>query len=82
MQKQALPRKWSETIKAVQNCDAVNENDRAKDLISFVGYEWTQINPSDKDDHYGHKNVMFLETDRNLLPKCSFRSFWIYIGWF
>ena len=68
----STPRKWSETIKAVQNCDAVNENDRAKDLISFVGYEWTQINPSDKDDHYGHKNVMFLETDRNLLPNVPF----------
>ena len=38
-----------------------------KDTISFVGYEWTQISP-DIDEHYGHKNVLFLETDNDLLP--------------
>ena len=68
----STPRKWAETIRAVQNCEAVNRGDRAKDLISFVGYEWTQINPDNKDDHYGHKNVLFLETDDELLPKVPF----------
>ena len=68
----STPRKWAETIRAVQNCEAVNKGDRAKDLISFVGYEWTQINPDNKDDHYGHKNVLFLETDDELLPKVPF----------
>ena len=68
----STPRKWAETIRAVQNCEAVNKGDRAKDLISFVGYEWTQINPDNKDDHYGHKNLLFLETDDELLPKVPF----------
>ena len=68
----STPRKWAETIKAVQNCEAVHKGDRAKDLISFVGYEWTQINPDNKDDHYGHKNVLFLETDEKLLPEVPF----------
>ena len=63
----STPRKWGETIKAVQNCNKVNQNKNLKDTISFVGYEWTQISP-DIDEHYGHKNVLFLETDNDLLP--------------
>ena len=68
----STPRKWAETIKAVQNCEAVNQGDRTKDLITFVGFEWTQIDPSNKEDHYGHKNVLFLETDQSLLPNVPF----------
>ena len=29
-------------------------------------------NPENKDDHYGHKNVLFLETDEELLPRVPF----------
>ena len=36
-------------------------------MISFLGFEWTQIDP-DKENHYGHKNVMFLETDEESVP--------------
>ena len=67
----STPRKWGETIKAVQNCNKVNENKNLKDLFSFVGFEWTQISPN-KEDHFGHKNVIFLETDNNLLPGVPF----------
>ena len=67
----STPRKWGETIKAVQNCNKVNENKNIKDLFSFVGFEWTQISPN-IEDHFGHKNVIFLETDNNLLPGVPF----------
>ena len=53
----STPRKWGETIKAVQNCNKVNENKNIKDLFSFVGFEWTQISPN-IEDHFGHKNVI------------------------
>ena len=65
----STPRKWAETIKAVQNCEAVNQGDRTKDLITFVGFEWTQIDPSNKEDHYGHKNVMFLDIEEGKVPE-------------
>ena len=39
----STPRKWGETIKAVQNCNKVNQDKNIKDLFSFVGFEWTQI---------------------------------------
>ena len=42
----STPRKWSETIKAVQNCNKVNEEKNLKDLISFVdmnGHKSLQI---------------------------------------
>ena len=67
----STPRKWGETIKAVQNCNKVNQDKNIKDLFSFVGFEWTQISEN-KEDHYGHKNVIFLETDNNLLPGVPF----------
>ena len=54
----STPRKWGETIKAVQNCNKVNQDKNIKDLFSFVGFEWTQISEN-KEDHYGHKNVIF-----------------------
>ena len=60
MPKQVHSRKWVENYETVQNCvEAVHKGDRAKDLISFVGYEWTQINPDNKDD-YGHKCLGFV----------------------
>ena len=69
----ATPMKWMETKKAIRNCNAVNENKTVPDLISFVGFEWTQINDQ-KEDHYGHKNVLFLETEDNLLPNMPIGS--------
>ena len=63
----ATPTKWMEAKKAVRQCNAIHENSETPDLISFLGFEWTQIDP-DKENHYGHKNVMFLETDEESVP--------------
>ena len=64
----ATPAKWMEAKKAVRQCNAINENSETPDLISFLGFEWTQIDP-DKENHYGHKNVMFLDIEENKVPK-------------
>ena len=63
----ATPTKWMEAKKAIRQCNAIHENSDTPDLISFLGFEWTQIDPN-KDNHYGHKNVMFLETDEESVP--------------
>ena len=52
---------WEDTIKSIKNCDAVS-NDDQKDLIAFVGWEWTQM-ASTPETHYGHKNVILRDLD-------------------
>ena len=50
-------RDWKETISSIQQCSRGLDPDTEKDMVSFLGWEWTQtsLNPI---DHYGHKNVI------------------------
>ena len=59
------PRKWLDTKESIQQCNNLSEG--SDDLVSFLGWEWTQVD-QDPETHYGHKNVMFLETDDALVP--------------
>jgi len=61
----STPRKWLETKESIQQCNNLSEG--TDDLVSFLGWEWTQVS-QDPETHYGHKNVMFLETDDSLVP--------------
>ena len=69
----ATSTKWMEAKKAVRQCNAVHEKSKTPDLITFLGFEWTQID-ADKENHYGHKNVMFLETAEEYLPEMPIGS--------
>ena len=61
------PHQWSETKRAVRQCQAVaGESDRP-DMVSFLGWEWTQIGTT-PENHYGHKNVMLLDLDEDAVP--------------
>ena len=60
------PRKWKEIKESVRQCNAV-ANEEDPDLVTFLGYEWTQVGLY-AEDHYGHKNVMFLETEEGKVP--------------
>ncbi len=61
------PRKWKSIKEAVRNCN--NPTDKNEpDLVTFLGYEWTQVGNTAKD-HYGHKNVMFLDIEEDKVPK-------------
>ena len=51
------PRRWQETIESVRRCDEIAGPSSAPDLVSFLGWEWTQIG-STPQNHYGHKNVI------------------------
>jgi hypothetical protein len=62
------PRHWRETVDAIQQCNAVAGDPRNPDLVAFLGWEWTQVG-STPDDHYGHKNVVLLETDPARVPR-------------
>ncbi|MEH6549017.1 MAG: DUF3604 domain-containing protein [Pseudomonadales bacterium] len=61
------PRIWAETKKSLQQCDAIAGQGSQSDLITFAGWEWTQIGRT-PEKHYGHKNVVFKYLDDDKLP--------------
>ena len=61
------PENWQETIDSIRQCNAVAGDPENPDLVSFLGWEWTQIG-STPDSHYGHKNVVLLHTDDERIP--------------
>jgi hypothetical protein len=62
------PTHWSETVDSINECNARAGDPSDPDSVAFLGWEWSQVG-STPDTHYGHKNVIFLETDRALVPK-------------
>jgi hypothetical protein len=61
------PKRWQETIAAIQQCNAVGESGPVPDTVAFLGWEWSQVGRV-PDEHFGHKNVIFLETDADRVP--------------
>ena len=63
------PRQWMENKKVLRQCSAVGRDDRTgtEDLITFTGFEWTQAGTT-RDNHYGHRNVIFRDQDEAHLP--------------
>ena len=57
---------WRNTRESIRQCNALS-NPQNPDLVAFLGYEWTQVGGT-PEDHYGHKNVVFLETDDDKVP--------------
>ena len=61
------PQHWRETIDSIRQCNAVSGDPENPDLVSFLGWEWTQVG-STPADHFGHKNVVLLDTDDARVP--------------
>ena len=51
------PTNWQDTKRSIRQCDAVSGPKNNQDLVSFLGWEWTQVG-NRPDNHYGHKNVI------------------------
>ncbi len=62
------PRHWNETIDSIQECNARAGDPNDPDSVAFLGWEWSQVGAT-PETHYGHKNVILLETDRDKVPK-------------
>ena len=62
------PRHWSETIDSIAECNARAGDPVDPDSVAFLGWEWSQVGGT-PEEHFGHKNVVFLETDRDRVPK-------------
>jgi len=61
------PRQWSENKRVLRQCSAVGQDGNDQDLITFTGFEWTQAGTT-RDNHYGHRNVIFRDQDEARLP--------------
>ena len=56
------PRSWQLTKESIRQCNALTDANNP-DTVAFLGYEWTNMDPFDASEHYGHKNVIFQHTE-------------------
>ena len=61
------PRTWQMVRDSIRQCNAVDSESAQPDLVAFTGFEWTQIGTT-PETHFGHRNVIFKETDDAHLP--------------
>jgi len=61
------PRRWNETIDAIRQCNEIAGSETNPDLVTYLGWEWTQVGMT-PDDHYGHKNVIIRGLDDAEIP--------------
>ena len=64
------PRQWRETRDSIRECNDVTDAQNP-DTVAFLGWEWTQSAPAQAAEartHYGHKNVIFRDTDDSQVP--------------
>ncbi|UCE86905.1 MAG: DUF3604 domain-containing protein, partial [Deltaproteobacteria bacterium] len=61
------PRRWAETVESVRQCNALAGDARNPDLVSYLGWEWTQVG-STPANHYGHKNVVLRDLEDGSIP--------------
>ncbi|MBI2389301.1 MAG: DUF3604 domain-containing protein [Deltaproteobacteria bacterium] len=61
------PKRWAEERETIRQCNAVAGDAKSPDLVAFSGWEWTQVGLT-PETHYGHKNVIFRDTDDAHLP--------------
>ena len=60
-------RHWSDLKDIVRQCNALAGDPADPDLVTFLGWEWTQMGYT-PETHYGHKNVIFRGTDDDQVP--------------
>lgn len=61
------PRHWQDIKDTVRQCNAVAGDPKNPDMVTFLGWEWTQMGNT-PETHYGHKNVILLDTDDAEIP--------------
>lgn len=58
---------WENTTRAIRQCNDVAGDPADPDLVSYLGWEWTQAGLT-PEQHYGHKNVVLRHTDDARIP--------------
>ncbi len=62
------PRVWQDTLASIRQCNEKAGDPANPDMVAFVGWEWSNRNTSDPEQHYGHKNVIFLNSEPGQVP--------------
>jgi hypothetical protein len=60
-------RRWQETQETLESCQQRAGSRDDPDLVSFLGWEWTQIGAT-PESHYGHKNVILRRLEPGSAP--------------
>jgi len=58
---------WALTREVIRNCNHVSGDPTNPDLVSFLGWEWSQIGRT-PETHFGHKNIVLLGTEEGEVP--------------
>jgi len=61
------PRRWAETVDAIRQCNELAGSESNPDLVTYLGWEWTQVGAT-PETHYGHKNVVIRGLDDDEIP--------------
>ncbi|MEE3059299.1 MAG: DUF3604 domain-containing protein, partial [Pseudomonadota bacterium] len=64
----STPKRWQDAKQSIRECNAVADVATDPDLVSFVGFEWTQVGQT-PDEHYGHKNDIFRDLEDTKISK-------------
>ena len=61
------PRRWRDTKETMRQCEAVAGEGAGRDLVPFVGFEWSQVGLT-PEEHWGHRNVIFRQLGEDQVP--------------
>ena len=61
------PQRWQQTVDAIRRCNEIAGDSARPDLVSFLGWEWTQVG-TNPENHYGHKNVILRDLEDDKIP--------------
>jgi hypothetical protein len=62
------PRVWADTLATIRECNDNAGDPDSPDMVSFVGWEWSNSDMDDVPSHYGHKNVIFRTWEEGRTP--------------
>ncbi len=71
------PASWQDSVQAIRDCNAQAGDPANPDMVSLVGWEWSQGRGD--DIHYGHKNVIFREWEAGRTPTRPISSEEVYM---
>ncbi|MFT4518026.1 MAG: hypothetical protein ACI9JM_000403 [Halioglobus sp.] len=62
------PRVWADTVDSIRDCNDAAGDPGNPDMVSFVGWEWSNGDKNNVANHYGHKNVVIRTWEEGQTP--------------